>query len=81
MVYIIGMITMVVNAWSGSVGESIARAVFMLTPSESTVQSTIGGRKKSTQHHSNYELRHHVGWRILRERGARVPLDTHKINC
>ena len=46
MVYIIGMITMVVNAWSGSVGESIARAVFMLTPSESTVQSTIGKKKK-----------------------------------
>ena len=43
-----GMITMVVNAWSGSVGESIARAVFMLTPSESTVQSTIGRRKKTT---------------------------------
>ena len=80
MVYIIGMITMVVNAWSGSVGESIARAVFMLTPGEHSSEYNQG-KNKNTQHHSNYELRHHVGWRILRERGARVPLDTHKINC
>ena len=43
MVYIIGMITMVVNAWSGSVGESIARAVFMLTPGEHSSEYNRGG--------------------------------------
>ena len=47
MVYIIGMIAMVVNAWSGSVGESIARAVFMLTPRE---HSSLYSREKKKTH-------------------------------
>ena len=42
-----GMIPMVVNAWSGSVGESIARAVFMLTPGE---HSSEYSREKKTTH-------------------------------
>ena len=47
MVYISGMMTMVVNAWSGSVGESIARAVFMLTPGE---HSSEYNQEKTTTH-------------------------------
>ena len=49
MVYIIGMITMVVNAWSGSVGESIAKAVFMLTPGEHSSEYNRGGGGKKTK--------------------------------
>ena len=48
MVYISGMMTMVVNAWSGSVGESIAMAVFMLTPGEHS--SEYNREKKKTTH-------------------------------
>ena len=58
-------------------GESKARPVFMLTPGEHSSEYNQG-KNNNTQHHSNYELRHHVGWRILRERGARVPLNTHQ---
>ena len=46
MVYIIGMITMVVNAWSGSVGESIAKAVFMRTPGEHSSEYNRGKKRK-----------------------------------
>ena len=46
MVYIIGMITMVVNAWSGSVVESIAKAVFMLTPGEHSSEYNRGKKNQ-----------------------------------